>query len=126
MPVYGVDATLEFDFSPAANARPAPPDEATVSHAAEIPAGKKSESFPKPPDAAPSGAPGAPVWPAFEPSCGPQTREVAAFEVQVSDNLADWVPANPADIDTTTDSAKVTYTLPPGAAKKFCRLVVTA
>jgi len=55
----------------------------------------------------------------------PHVNAVTAFEVQVSDNLADWVPANPADIDTTTDPAKVTYTLPPGAVKKFCRLVVT-
>jgi len=55
----------------------------------------------------------------------PHVNPVASFAVQVSDNLTVWTAANPADVDTTTDPAKVTYTLPTGAAKKFCRLVVT-
>jgi autotransporter-associated beta strand protein len=55
----------------------------------------------------------------------PHVNPVASFVVQVSDNLTNWVPADPADIDTTTDPTKVVYTLPTGAAKKFCRLFVT-
>ena len=55
----------------------------------------------------------------------PHLNPVASFEVQVSDNLTDWVAADPADVDTTTDPTKVVYTLPTGAPKKFCRLVVT-
>ena len=54
----------------------------------------------------------------------PHVNPVASFVVQVSDNLTNWVPADPADIDTTTDPTKVVYTLPTGAAKKFCRLFV--
>jgi hypothetical protein len=55
----------------------------------------------------------------------PHVNPVASFVVQVSDNLTNWVPADSADIDTTTDPTKVVYTLPTGAAKKFCRLFVT-
>ncbi|MCX6873870.1 MAG: autotransporter-associated beta strand repeat-containing protein [Verrucomicrobia bacterium] len=55
----------------------------------------------------------------------PHVGVVASFEVQVSDNLADWRPANPADVDTTTDPGLVTYTMPSGAAQQFCRLSVT-
>jgi hypothetical protein len=55
----------------------------------------------------------------------PHVNPVASFVVQVSDNLTNWVAADPADIDTTTDPTKVVYTLPTGAAKKFCRLFVT-
>ena len=55
----------------------------------------------------------------------PHVNPVASFVVQVSDNLTNWVPADSADIDTTTDPTKVVYTLPKGAAKKFCRLFVT-
>lgn len=53
----------------------------------------------------------------------PRVNVVASFEVQVSDNLADWVPAT-TGVDTS-DPAKVVFTLPTGAARKFCRLVVT-
>jgi hypothetical protein len=55
----------------------------------------------------------------------PHVNPVAAFAVQVSANLSDWSPADPLDIDTTTDPGLVSYTLPKGATKKFCRLVVT-
>jgi len=54
----------------------------------------------------------------------PQLGAVTSFEVQVSDNLKDWTPANPADVDTTSTPGNVIYTLPVGAAKKFCRLMV--
>ena len=47
------------------------------------------------------------------------------FEVQVSDDLSTWSPAASGDIDTTSAPGFVIYTLPTGAAKKFCRLVVT-
>ncbi|MCF7734360.1 MAG: hypothetical protein K9N23_21945 [Akkermansiaceae bacterium] len=55
----------------------------------------------------------------------PHLNPVASFAVQVSDNLADWVPADPGDVDTTTDPTQVIYTLPTVAPKQFCRLVVT-
>jgi hypothetical protein len=45
--------------------------------------------------------------------------------VQVSANLSEWSPADPLDVDTTSDPGLVIYTLPKGASKKFCRLVVT-
>ena len=50
---------------------------------------------------------------------------VTSFKVQVSDNLAAWSDIIPPDssIDTS-DPTKVVYTLPTGASKKFCRLVV--
>ncbi|MCX6879132.1 MAG: hypothetical protein NTW21_35800, partial [Verrucomicrobia bacterium] len=54
----------------------------------------------------------------------PHVGAVAAFEVQVSANLSDWSPANPDDVDTTT-AGLVTYTLPSGAVRTFCRLSVT-
>ena len=47
------------------------------------------------------------------------------FAVEVSSDLSTWTAANPADIDTTSTPGHVIYTLPTGAAKKFCRLVVT-
>ena len=50
---------------------------------------------------------------------------VASYEVQVSTNLTDWSPADSGDVDIITDPGKVTYTVPPGEMKKFCRLVVT-
>jgi hypothetical protein len=53
-----------------------------------------------------------------------RVNPVASFGVQVSDNLTDWSPANPADVDLS-DPSQVIYTFPSGAAKKFCRLVVT-
>ena len=51
---------------------------------------------------------------------------IASFIVQVSDNLTTWTDVVPPDpsIDETNPT-QVTYTLPTGAAKKFCRLVVT-
>ncbi len=52
----------------------------------------------------------------------PHVNAVTSFEVQVSDNLADWAPAT-SGVDTS-DPTKVVYTLPTGATKKFCRLVV--
>ncbi|MCX6876288.1 MAG: Ig-like domain-containing protein [Verrucomicrobia bacterium] len=52
---------------------------------------------------------------------------VATFKVQVSDNLSDtdWTDILPSDpsIDETNPN-QVTYTLPGGAPRKFCRLVV--
>jgi len=53
-----------------------------------------------------------------------RVNPVASFGVQVSDNLTDWSPANPSDVDLS-DPSQVIYTFPSGAAKKFCRLVVT-
>jgi hypothetical protein len=50
---------------------------------------------------------------------------VASFEVQVSDNLATWVPAAPETVDTTSNPGYVIDTLPTGESKKFCRLIVT-
>ncbi|MCX6873667.1 MAG: hypothetical protein NTW21_07645 [Verrucomicrobia bacterium] len=50
---------------------------------------------------------------------------IASFKVQVSTNLSTWtdvVPPNAA-IDESIPT-QVTYTLPAGAAKQFCRLVV--
>jgi hypothetical protein len=55
----------------------------------------------------------------------PHLNPVAAFAVQVSANLSEWSPADPLDVDTTSDPGLVIYTLPKGASKKFCRLVVT-
>jgi hypothetical protein len=52
----------------------------------------------------------------------PHVGAVTSFEVQVSDNLHDWSAAT-TGVDTS-DPAKVVYTLPTGAAKKFCRLMV--
>ena len=54
----------------------------------------------------------------------PHVNGVASFEVQVSGNLRDWTPAEPGDVDTTSSPGNVIYTLPVGAGKKFCRLVV--
>jgi len=54
----------------------------------------------------------------------PYLNAVASFEVQVSANLANWVPANPLDI-ATIFPGQVIYTMPSGAAQIFCRLVVT-
>ncbi len=55
----------------------------------------------------------------------PYANEVASYEVQVSDNLSDWAPAAAEDIATTLPpGGQVIYTLPTGAAKKFCRLMV--
>ncbi|MCX6876922.1 MAG: hypothetical protein NTW21_24375 [Verrucomicrobia bacterium] len=53
----------------------------------------------------------------------PHVNAVASFEVQVSDNLTDWVSANPLDI-TATFPGQVIFTLPTGATKTFCRLMV--
>ncbi|MEI7909303.1 MAG: hypothetical protein WCK77_06680 [Verrucomicrobiota bacterium] len=55
----------------------------------------------------------------------PHVGTVASFAVQVSTDLATWTAANPADVDTTSSPGHVIYTLPTGAAHKFCRLVVT-
>ena len=52
----------------------------------------------------------------------PHVNAVSSFEVQVSDNLTDWSPAT-AGVDTS-DPSKVVFTLPTGAEKKFCRLMV--
>ena len=51
---------------------------------------------------------------------------VASFEVQVSDNLSDWSPADPGDVVATAPpTGQVVYTFPGTSAKQFCRLVVT-
>ena len=55
----------------------------------------------------------------------PHVGAVASFEVQVSDNLKDWVPADPADVDTASAPGFVIYTFPQVDPKKFCRLSVT-
>ncbi|MCF7730616.1 MAG: carboxypeptidase regulatory-like domain-containing protein [Akkermansiaceae bacterium] len=55
----------------------------------------------------------------------PHVNPVASFEVQVSTNLADWVPANPGNVDTITSPGFVILTLPSTESKQFCRLVVT-
>ncbi|MCX6872519.1 MAG: hypothetical protein NTW21_01745 [Verrucomicrobia bacterium] len=55
----------------------------------------------------------------------PYLNAVTSFEVQVSDNLTTWLPAAPGDIATTLPPGQVIYTLPTGATRKFCRLVVT-
>jgi len=47
------------------------------------------------------------------------------FVVEVSSDLSTWLPANPADVDTTSSPGHVIFTLPTGATKKFCRLMVT-
>jgi len=51
---------------------------------------------------------------------------VTSFKVQVSENLTDWTDIVPPDasIDESIPT-QVTYTLPTGAAKNFCRLMVT-
>ena len=54
----------------------------------------------------------------------PYVNAVASFEVQVSDNLIDWVAAT-SGVDTS-DPTKVVYSLlPSDDPRKFCRLVVT-
>ncbi|MCF7730617.1 MAG: carboxypeptidase regulatory-like domain-containing protein [Akkermansiaceae bacterium] len=53
----------------------------------------------------------------------PHVNEVTSYEVQTSINLADWTPVAP-----TTDTGLggvITYELPTGQGKVFCRLVVT-
>ena len=55
----------------------------------------------------------------------PYVNDVAAYEVQVSDNLTDWVPAT-SGVEETSSPRQVIYTLLPSAdPRKFCRLVVT-
>jgi hypothetical protein len=50
----------------------------------------------------------------------------ASFKVQVSDNLSAWFDVEPPNESINESNPnQVTYTLPGGAAKKFCRLVVT-
>ncbi len=53
----------------------------------------------------------------------PHVGTVASFEVQVSDNLSTWQTAT-SGVDLS-DPGKVVFTLPTGAERKFCRLVVT-
>ncbi len=53
----------------------------------------------------------------------PRVGVVASFDVQVSNDLVTWTTADPADVDTS-DPSEVVYTLPPGADKSFCRLMV--
>jgi hypothetical protein len=55
----------------------------------------------------------------------PHVGAVASFEVRVSDNLKDWVAADPGDVDTTSVPGFVIYTFPQVDPKKFCRLSVT-
>ncbi|MCX6874360.1 MAG: PA14 domain-containing protein [Verrucomicrobia bacterium] len=52
----------------------------------------------------------------------PHVGAVTSFAVQVSDNLHDWSAAT-AGVDSS-DPTKVVFTLPTGAAQKFCRLMV--
>jgi len=52
----------------------------------------------------------------------PHVGTVASWEVQVSDDLAIWNTAS-TGVDVS-DPSKVVFTLPTGAAKKFCRLLV--
>jgi len=53
----------------------------------------------------------------------PYVNDVASYEVQVSDNLIAWSAAT-SGVELTTSPRQVIYTLPTGAAKKFCRLMV--
>jgi hypothetical protein len=50
----------------------------------------------------------------------------ASFKFQVSENLGSWTDYAPphANIDTSNPN-QVTFTLPGGPTKQFCRLVVT-
>jgi hypothetical protein len=52
----------------------------------------------------------------------PHVNAVASFGVEVSSNLVNWSPAT-TGVDTS-DPSKVVFTLPTGAGKKFCRLMV--
>ena len=51
---------------------------------------------------------------------------VAAFKIQISDDLSEWTDILPphASIDQS-QADEITYTLPGGATRKFCRLAVT-
>jgi hypothetical protein len=54
----------------------------------------------------------------------PRVGAVSSFEVQVSNNLSNWLPAT-TGVDTS-DPGQVVFTLQPSATpRKFCRLVVT-
>ncbi|MCX6874366.1 MAG: hypothetical protein NTW21_11265 [Verrucomicrobia bacterium] len=55
----------------------------------------------------------------------PRVGSVSAFGVEVSDDLSTWSAAASGDVDTTSAPGYVIYTLPTGAAVKFCRLSVT-
>ncbi len=55
----------------------------------------------------------------------PHVGSVSAYEVQVSNDLINWVAADPASVDSVTDPAQVVFTLPTGASKQFCRITVT-
>jgi hypothetical protein len=58
------------------------------------------------------------TWPR-DPAAG------APFKIQISEDLDDWTDlvAPHADIDESV-SGQVTFTLPAGSAKTFCRLAV--
>lgn len=53
----------------------------------------------------------------------PRGNPVAFFEVQVSDNLSDWAPADSEDVDLS-NPGQVTFTMPVAESKNFCRLLV--
>ena len=55
----------------------------------------------------------------------PHVGIVGAFAVEVSTDLVNWTAADPAAVDATSNPAQVVFTLPVGAARKFCRLSVT-
>ena len=54
----------------------------------------------------------------------PHVGTVASWGVQVSNDLVTWDPAASGDVDTTSSTGYVIYTLPTGAPQKFCRLMV--
>jgi len=54
----------------------------------------------------------------------PHLNAVTSFKVQVSTDLTTWTDAAPGDVDLSVPT-QVTYTFPPGASKRFCRLLVT-
>ena len=60
------------------------------------------------------------TWP-YDPTAA------ATYKFQISDNMSAWTGVAPTDSRVTvlTSPSRVRITLPAGAARKFCRLVVT-
>ena len=52
------------------------------------------------------------------------TAVVSSYGVQVSTDLVTWVAANPADVDEVSSPGNLIFTIPTGAVKTFCRLMV--
>jgi hypothetical protein len=60
------------------------------------------------------------TWP-YDPTAA------VTYKFQLSDNLTNWTDVTPPDarITVLANPSRVRITLPSGAAKQFCRLVVT-